>query len=193
MSTSSTTSASIFPSLTGLLRVHRGALIAVAILGLVLGILALVWPGASLITVAVIFGAYLLASGIFRIVAAFTAPLLTTGQRWLTALLGVVVVIAGYLALSNLFTSLLAIGLLIGIAWISEGILDISAAVGGALKPAWLGWVSGVLSIIAGIVCFFLPGVAVHVFITIGAFLLIFVSLSTLLTLPRKSTTAALA
>ena len=90
------------------------------------------------------------------------------------------------MALSNLFTSLLAIGLLIGIAWIAAGILDISASAGGALKPAWLGWVSGILSIIAGFVCFFLPGLAVNVFITVAAFLLIFVSLSTLLTLPRK-------
>ncbi|MET0992296.1 MAG: DUF308 domain-containing protein [Lacisediminihabitans sp.] len=183
---STSTSTSLFPSLTGLLRVHRSALIAVSILGLVLGIAALVWPRASLYTIAILFGAYLLASGIFRIVAAFTAPLLTTGQRWLTGLLGVLVVVAGYLALSNLFTSLLAIGLLIGIAWISEGILDISASAGGALKPAWLGWVSGILSIIAGFVCFFLPGLAVNVFITVAAFLLIFVSLSTLLTLPRK-------
>jgi len=180
-----TTPQSLFPTFSGLLKVHRGVLITVSILGLVLGILALVWPGASLITVALIFGGYLLASGIFRIVSAFTGEHLSIGQRWVSGILGLVVVLAGFLALSNVFTSLLALSLLIAIGWIAEGVIDIAATVRGSVRPAWLGWLSGVLSVVAGIVTLFLPGVAIQLFITVGAFLLIFVSVSTLLTLPR--------
>jgi uncharacterized membrane protein HdeD (DUF308 family) len=185
-----TTPSSLFPTFSGLLKVHRGVLITVSILGLVLGVLALLWPKASLVTVALIFGGYLLASGIFRIVSAFTGEHLGAGQRWVSGILGLVVVLAGFLALSNLFTSLLALGLLIAIGWMAEGVIDIAATVRGSVRPAWLGWVSGILSIVAGIVTLFLPGVAINVFITVGAFLLIFVSVSTLLTLPRRPKTA---
>src|SRR5262245_44622780 len=38
---------------------------------LILGVLVLVWPGASLVAAGVLFGLYLLFSGVFQLVAAF--------------------------------------------------------------------------------------------------------------------------
>ncbi|HNP16334.1 MAG TPA: DUF308 domain-containing protein, partial [Terrimesophilobacter sp.] len=54
-------------------RTMKGTLIAVSIIGIILGILALVWPGATLLTVAILFGSYLIAAGVFRVSAAITA------------------------------------------------------------------------------------------------------------------------
>ena len=77
------------------LTVHRGEVVAVAIVGIVLGIVALVWPEATLVTVAIVFGIYLLVSGIFRITVAFLAHDTGAGMRWLTGILGLLVAGAG--------------------------------------------------------------------------------------------------
>ena len=74
---------------------------------------------------------------------------------------------------------------------IAEGIVDIVAGIQGIVSPRWVGIVSGVISLIAGIVTFTLPGLAVSAFLIFGAIMLIVVSVSTLLTLPRKHSVAA--
>jgi hypothetical protein len=48
-----------------------------------------------------------------------------------------------------------------------------------------------VVSIVAGVAAFLLPGLAVATFLIFGAVLLIAVSVSTLLTLPRRNTVAS--
>lgn len=169
----------------GALTIHRGQLIAVAVIGIVLGLIGLFLPGVALFTVAILFGIYLVASGIFRINAALMTHGLSIGARWLTGLLGVLVVVAGVICLADPFRSLVVLAYVIGIGWIAEGIVDIMAAVQGSVQPRWFAWVSGVISIIAGIVIFVLPAVGISTFVFIGAILLLVVSVSTLLTVPR--------
>lgn len=174
----------------GLLRVHRGQLMAVAVIGLVLGIIGLLYPGATLLTVAVLFGIYLIASGMYRITAAFVANNLDTPMRWVTGPLGLLVMIAGILCLSNPFQSLIALALVVGIGWILEGIVDLVGGVRGTIHPRWFGWVSGIVSMAAGVAMFVLPAAGIFSLVAIGAILMIVVSLTTLLTLPRKNTAA---
>jgi len=173
--------------LPGLLRVHRGQLIAVAMIGLVLGVIGLLFPGATLLTVAIIFGVYLIASGIFRITAAFVANNLDSSMRWVTGVLGLLVVIAGILCLSNPFQSLVALAIVIGIGWILEGIIDLVGGVRGTIHPRWFGWLSGIVSMAAGVAMFVLPAADIFSLVAIGAVLMIAVSITTLLTLPRKN------
>ncbi|MCU1550755.1 MAG: hypothetical protein JWR36_1315 [Glaciihabitans sp.] len=173
-----------------ILALHRGQLVAVAIIGAVLGIIGLLLPGVSYLTIAIIFGIYLVASGIFRINSALLAPDLGTGTRWLIGLLGVLVVVAGVICLANPFQSLVVLAYVIGLGWIAEGITDIMSGIQGGVRPRWYYWVSGVVSIIAGIISFVLPAVAIATFVLIGSILLLFVSISTLLTLPRKEKVA---
>lgn len=169
----------------------RGTLIAVSIIGVILGIVALVWPGATLLTVAILFGSYLVAVGVFRISGAITMDSLGTGTRWLLGILGVLVIVAGVFCLANPFQSLVILAFVIGIGWIFDGVADIAAATIGATRgPRWLAVVSGIVSIIAGIVVFLLPGLAIAAFVLFGAMLLIVVSATTLLTLPFRSKTA---
>ncbi len=178
------------PTTIGILAIHRGQLVAVAIIGIILGIIGLFFPSGALLTIAILFGIYLVASGIFRINSALLAHNLSTGVRWLTGLLGVVVVVAGVVCLADPFQSLVVLAYVIGIGWIAEGVIDIMAGVQGSVRPRWLGWVSGVVSIIAGIVTFVLPAVAIATFVFIGAILLLCVSVSTLVTLPRRAKAA---
>ena len=166
----------------------KGTLIAVSVIGIILGIIALVWPGATLLTIAILFGSYLIAVGVFRVSAAITTDSLSGGLRWVLGILGVLVIVAGIISLANPFSSLTVLAFVIGFGWILDGMTDITAgATGNTLAPRWLVIVSGVVSIIAGIVVFMLPGLAIATFVVFGAILLIVVSATTLLTLPFRS------
>ncbi|WP_010205160.1 HdeD family acid-resistance protein [Salinibacterium sp. PAMC 21357] len=173
--------------LPGLLRAHRGQLVAVAVIGLVLGVVGLLFPGATLLTVAVLFGIYLIASGMYRIMSASVATNLDFTMRWVTGILGLLIVIAGILCLSNPFDTLIALALVIGIGWILEGIIDLVGGVRGTIHPRWFGWVSGIVSMAAGVAMFVLPAASLTSLVAIGAILMIAVSVTTLLTLPRKN------
>jgi uncharacterized membrane protein HdeD (DUF308 family) len=174
------------PFLAGI-TLERRWVIGAAVAGIVLGIVALFWPGATLLTVAILFGSYLIVSGVFRLTIAFTAQRLSRGVRWLFGILGGLVIVAGIFCLSNPARSLIVLAFVIGFGWIIEGIADITdGAMGTTAAPRWLAVVSGVVSVIAGVVIFFLPGLAIATFVLLGAILLIAVSVTTLLTLPRK-------
>lgn len=177
----------------GILQVHRGEIVAVAVVGVVLGLIAIFWPEASLLTVALIFGIYLVVSGIKRITAAFIVPQLSTGMRWLTGLIGLLVTATGIVALANPYGSLIVLAWVIGIGWIAEGLIDIVVGVRAITSPRWLAFVSGTVSILAGIAMFVLPAFALQTFLFIGAFLLIAVSVTTLLTLPRRTAASSTA
>ncbi len=169
-----------------------GTLIAVSIIGIILGILALVWPGGTLLTIAILFGSYLIAAGVFRLSTAITMDSLSTGVRWLLGILGVLIIVAGIVSLANPFQSLIILAFAIGIGWILDGIVDIAGGVSGSTTGRrWLAIVSGIVSILAGIVIFLLPGLAIATFIMFGAILLIVVSVTTLLTLPFRARSAA--
>lgn len=167
---------------------ERGFVIASAIAAIVLAIIALVWPGATLLTVALLFGAYLIVSGIFRIVLAFTSDRLSTGLRWLVGILGVLIVAAGVIALANPAQSLLVLALVIGIGWIIEGVAQIiGGATGRTALPRWLAVLSGVVSLAGGIVVLFLPGLAIVTFVLFAGWILIAIGVATLFSLPPKA------
>lgn len=166
---------------------ERGFVIATAISAIALGVAALVWPGATLVTVALLFGAYLVVSGIFRLVIAFTSDSLSTGIRWFVGIMGVLIIIAGIIALNNLAQSLLVLAFVIGFGWIFDGVAAIAAGITGrSALPRWLSIVSGVISIIGGIVVFTLPGLAIVTFVIFGGWILIAIGIATLFSLPAK-------
>ncbi|KFF60342.1 hypothetical protein JF66_05225 [Cryobacterium sp. MLB-32] len=174
----------------GVRRVHRGALITMSIIGIVLGAIGLAWPQATLFTVAIVFGIYLIASGIFRIAAAFMQDELTAGMRWLSGILGAIVVAAGVFCITDPVASLTVLAFVIGIGWIAEGVIDIVAGVRKVVTPRWFAFLSGAVSIVAGFVMFVLPTLALAVFVLVASILLIVVSVTTLLTLPPKRESA---
>jgi hypothetical protein len=75
---------------------HWGWVLAFGIITVLLGIIVLAWPGRTLLVVAVLFGAQLIVMGIFRFVNAIATEGLTSGNRALLALLGVLSLIIGF-------------------------------------------------------------------------------------------------
>ncbi|MEJ1231217.1 MAG: DUF308 domain-containing protein [Galbitalea sp.] len=95
--TKSTTDRRAPETTVSILALHRGQLIAVAVIGIILGLIGLIFPTEALLFIAIIFGVYLIVAGIFRINFALTAHDLHTGIRWLAALLGLLIVATGVL------------------------------------------------------------------------------------------------
>lgn len=168
---------------------ERGFVLATAIVAIIMGVIAIFWPGATLLTVAILFGAYLIASGVFRIVLALTSHSFSTGVRWFIGILGVLVLAAGVFALANPAQSLVVLALVIGIGWIVDGVASIIGGfTGRTALPRWLAVLTGVVSVIGGIVIFFLPGLAIATFVLIGGWILIAIGVATLFSLPPNKT-----
>ncbi|WP_207836926.1 HdeD family acid-resistance protein [Williamsia soli] len=166
----------------------RAGLIASAVIGIIIGIVALIWPGPTLLVVAILFGITLVFTGIYRLTMAFSAKLLPTGIRVFLGVMGAIILIAGLVCLFNPGESLLLLAIFIGVAWIFQGIQEVAAGLSGAhYAPKWFLIGSGAFSIIAGIIVLFLPGVAIETFLLVGAILLVIVSVVTLFTLPRAA------
>jgi uncharacterized membrane protein HdeD (DUF308 family) len=173
------------PNTISVLALHRGQLLALSIIGIVLALIGLFLPTLTLLFVQIVFGIFLVASGIFRINASLLTHSLPAGIRWISGLLGLVIVAAGVICLSDPFGTLIVLAYLIGIGWIAGGISDIMAAIQGSVRPRWFGGVAGAVSILAGIVMFVLPAAGLQTLVVVGSVLLLVVSITALLNTPR--------
>ncbi|MGW0206813.1 HdeD family acid-resistance protein [Streptomyces sp. NPDC003233] len=119
---------------------------------LVLGVLVLGWPGPSLLVAGVLFGLYLLTSGVFQLVAAFGTHR-ATSLRVLAFISGALSILLGLLCFRGPMQSILLLGLWIGIGWLIRGITQTIAAAQDSRMPG-RGWqiLLGVLTFVAGIV-----------------------------------------
>ena len=72
--------------------------IVFGLLAAILGVVILVWPGPTLIVAAVLFGVYLVTSGIALVLLAFTLPVAGGGHRILSFVSGAASIILGVLA-----------------------------------------------------------------------------------------------
>jgi uncharacterized membrane protein HdeD (DUF308 family) len=155
---------------------HWGWILAFGIITLAVGVVVLIWPGRTLIVVAVLFGIQLIVTGIFRFVAAFAADDVGGGTRVLYALLGVLSLIIGLYALRHVLITLLALALLLGIFWVVSGAIELfNALVHREVQNR--GWTifMGILSIVAGIVVLAYPGISlVTLAIVLSIWLLIY-------------------
>jgi uncharacterized membrane protein HdeD (DUF308 family) len=153
---------------------HWGLALFFGIVTLALGVLALAWPGRTLIVVAVVFGVQLVVMGIWRFVAAFAISDLGGGSRVLYALLGVLSLAIGLYALRHVLITVVALALLLGIFWVVNGTTELFTALSERGMPN-RGWISfsGILSIIAGIILLAYPGISVLVLAVVIAIWLI--------------------
>lgn len=112
-------------------RWQRGLLVALTgIVTLVAGVFYVLHPVAGLVTLTVVFIAYLVFAGAFRMVLAFQLPSGVPGRVW-TFLSGVVGLVLAFVAMSRMpITSLWLIGTFIGASLFSGGIARISLARG---------------------------------------------------------------
>ncbi|MET9351036.1 HdeD family acid-resistance protein [Streptomyces termitum] len=126
-------------------------------IALVLGVMVLVWPHASLVVAGVLFGLYLLLSGVLQLVAAFGTHT-TTALRVMAFISGALSILLGLFCFRGTMQSILLLGLWIGIGWLFRGITQTVAAASDPGMPA-RGWqiFLGVVSALAGIVLIVSP------------------------------------
>jgi uncharacterized membrane protein HdeD (DUF308 family) len=137
---------------------HWGWLLAFGILSIAFGAVLLVWPGRTILVLAVFLGAYLLVSGIFQIVGSFTAEGASGGFRALMAISGALSVILGLIAFRSAAHAVAILVLLIGFGWIFHGIAQLMTAIADHTLPS-RGWYifMGILSVVAGFVVLLWP------------------------------------
>ncbi len=153
-----------------------GWFLAFGIISIAAGLIAIFWPGSALLAIAIIFGAYLVVSGIFRFVGAFAVPGESGWVRALMALLAVLSFIVGLYLLRHPVYTILIVALVLGLFWMVSGVIQLFAAIGHADMPS-RGWriASGVLSIVAGAIVFFWPSISLLVLaIVLGVWLVIY-------------------
>lgn len=124
------------------------------------GILAIIWPGLTLITLTWLWGAYALSDGVIAIWAALNASGGDAGPRWWLGLSGIASILAGVVAFW--YTGMTTVVLLMFIAaWaIVIGATQIWGAIAlrSVLQNEWLLILNGILSIAFGVILMMQPG-----------------------------------
>ncbi len=136
--------------LLGTLKRHSGVGMAVGILGIVAGVLALLSPTVAGLSIAMAVGALFLASGVSRLFLAFKMG--SFGRGVLVFAMGLLAIIAGGYMLSRPGMGLATLTLFLAVYFFVSGIFEIIWAF--RLKPirGW-GWTlaSGIAALILGI------------------------------------------
>jgi uncharacterized membrane protein HdeD (DUF308 family) len=137
------------------------------------GFLAFYGPGATLLSLTILWGAYALADGVFALWAAVSGEGAETTSRWWLAAVGIVSILAG---LATFFwpgmTTLVLLMFIAGWA-IATGALEIWGAIQlrKEIDGEWALILNGILSVAFGVFLFARPGIgAVALIYTIGVF-----------------------
>gem|GEM_PF-1305182 len=152
----------------------RGLRIALGIGTVLLGFVILFWPEATLVVVAILFGAHLVFSGAMQIVTAVKSHAVDGWLRAVLFLFGVLVLLAGLFCLRNPFASLLTLIVLISFGWLVTGVVELLSATSPEMSGArLLHVVGGIVSIVGALLLLFWPGLALLTFTTLGGWLLV--------------------
>ena len=152
-------------------------LLAVGVLTILLGLACLIWTDKTVTLLAVLFGIYLLVSGIFQLAQSFS----NTHNRGLLAISGILsIILAVYMfkAIHNDNQAEL-LALFIGIAWLFRGILELVVGLQskGVDGRGWL-ITGGLLLIVGAIIVFVYPNLALATLVSIAGIILIIVGIS---------------
>jgi uncharacterized membrane protein HdeD (DUF308 family) len=125
-------------------------LLLTGILTVALGVIVLAWPKKTLVVAGVLFGIYLVVSGVGYVLAAFGSHAGAV-MRVLTLLGGIVSVVLGVFCFRDKLESILLLALWIGIGWLFRGMTLLAAALSFDHLPA-RGWqaLAGVITIVGG-------------------------------------------
>jgi uncharacterized membrane protein HdeD (DUF308 family) len=144
------------------------------ILALALGILVLVWPGISILVAAIIFGAYLLITGVAQVIFAFSLHV-SAGGRVLLFISGAASLVLALLCFRSLYNSVLLLAIWIGVGFIFRGVATSISAISDATLPG-RGWAIflGLISLLAGIVMIASPFASLEILaLVVGIWLVV--------------------
>jgi uncharacterized membrane protein HdeD (DUF308 family) len=132
-------------------------LLTMGVASIALGVIALVWPGATLRVVGVLLGVYLLVTGVFELAGAFGAHV-PRHLRVAHFLTGAVFILLGLICFRGALETILLLALWIGFSWLVRGTMVTAAAASARDMPA-RGWhvAFGIIGALAGIVLIVMP------------------------------------
>ena len=149
------------------------AIAGVGAVSIIVGLIALIWPGPTTVVIGVLFGVFLLLSGLVGLFVGLAAPM-PGFVRAASLLVSALSVVLGLLCFRSETHSVALLGLWIGIGWIMNSMTMLAR--GLSTKGQGRGWVivSSVIGILAGIVLVASPisSMATLVWIA-GVFLLV--------------------
>jgi uncharacterized membrane protein HdeD (DUF308 family) len=137
---------------------HWGLVLTVGILSIVIGVMAIAWPGQTLVTIAILFAVWLFVSGVFSVIRAFTDDA-STGNKVLSVIIGVLSIIVGFALLRSPFQSLEVMIFVLGVFWVAQGIVTFMSAFDHKQGRNWHLFM-GILGIVAGIIVLAYPGMS---------------------------------
>ena len=138
---------------------------------LIIGILVIAQPSATITVLAVLLGIYFVILGFVRVVQGFIDKDLNGGGRAANFILGAVILAAGVIVIRNPFETAVFVVILIGISWIFEGVATLIDTARG--NGSGLSIVIGILIALAGVlVILFADGVTVAYAIFFGVALI---------------------
>jgi uncharacterized membrane protein HdeD (DUF308 family) len=151
------------------------------VLGIAFAVLAIAWPGLTLLSLVALFAAYAILAGVASLAGALRHR--AGGDiRWDAVILGLVSIGAGLVAAYHPAATALVLVLIMGANALVVGVLDILAAIRlrKAIAGEWLLALAGLASVVFGALVFARPGagalalvwlVSLYAFVT-GALLL---------------------
>lgn len=141
------------------------------------GVLALVWPGITVFALVTLFGAYALVDGAFAIGSAIFGRGRSGGSRGWLAVEGIAGIIIGILTFVWPGVTTLVLLWLIAAWAVITGVLEVVAAIRlrRELRGEWMLIVSGVISVLFGILLMVWPAAgALAVIVLIGLYAIVF-------------------
>jgi uncharacterized membrane protein HdeD (DUF308 family) len=146
------------------------------IAAIVFGILTFISPASSLLALVILFGAYAIVDGVLALILAIRRPV--EGRHWGSLLVeGIAGIVSGVLTFAWPGLSALVLLYLIAAWAVITGVAEIAAAIRlrKQVQGEWLLALTGVLSIVFGILLFVFPGAgALAVTLWIGAYAVAF-------------------
>jgi uncharacterized membrane protein HdeD (DUF308 family) len=137
------------------------ATLVVGTLTLIIGLVVSFHPTGSLNVVAVLLGILMILSGIFHLIRMFDSK--EVHRVWL-GIAGLMFIVVGVVLIRHLDLSRAAIGLVIGITWIVQGLTALIGGIAGDVREGRAWWITfGVISVIAGLVVVSAPASSLNV------------------------------
>ena len=135
------------------------ALLLRGIASIVFGVLAFAWPGITIVSLVILYGAYALVDGLFSLYAAITGGN-GPAPRWWLAVVGVAGVLAGIIAFAAPGVVALWLLLLIGAWAIVSGIFEIVGAIRlrKEIDNEWTLILHGAITVLFGVLLMAMPG-----------------------------------
>jgi uncharacterized membrane protein HdeD (DUF308 family) len=157
-------------------------LLLTGILTVALGAVVLAWPRKTLVVAGVLFGIYLVVSGVGYVLAAFGAHAGAV-MRVLTLLGGIISVVLGVFCFRDRLESILLLALWIGIGWLFRGMTLLAAALSFDHLPA-RGWqaLAGVIIVVGGGVLIVYPFDSIAILTLVAGYWLIAIGIVDVIT-----------